>query len=63
MMRAAVDSIRPDRITFGTDYPFEYRDPEETREYIASIRSLGISDEDKGNILGRNVLDLFKIQG
>jgi aminocarboxymuconate-semialdehyde decarboxylase len=63
MMRAAVDSIRRDRITFGTDYPFEYRDPEETREYIASIRSLGISDEDKGNILGRNVLNLFKIQG
>jgi predicted TIM-barrel fold metal-dependent hydrolase len=62
MMRAAVDSIRRDRLTFGTDYPFEFRDPEETREYIATIRALAISDEDKGNILGRNVLNLFKMQ-
>ena len=27
MMRAAVDSIRRDRLTFGTDYPYEFRDP------------------------------------
>ena len=61
MMRAAVDGIRRDRLTFGTDYPFEFRDPGETREYISSIRSLDISEEDKRNILGKNVLDLFKI--
>lgn len=63
MMRAAVDSIRRDRITFGTDYPFEFRAPEEVREWIAGIRALAVSDEDKENILGRNVLSLFKIRG
>jgi len=63
MMRAAVEGIRRDRITFGTDYPFEFRDPRDTREYIANIKSLNISDEDKRNILGKNVLNLFKIQG
>ncbi len=61
MMRAAVDGIRRDRLTFGTDYPFEFRAPEETREYIECVRSLNIPDEDKRNILGRNVLSLFKI--
>ena len=60
-MRAAVDWIRRDRLTFGTDYPFEFRDPKETREYIAGIQSLNISEEDKKNILGRNVLRLFKM--
>lgn len=63
MMRAAVDSIRRDRITFGTDYPYEFRDSGDTREYIAGIKSLNISEEDKRNILGQNVLRLFKIEG
>ena len=62
MMRAGVEGIRTDRITFGTDYPFEFRHPEETREFIATVRALSISDEAKKNILGRNVLDLFKIR-
>jgi len=62
MMRAAVDGIRRDRITFGTDYPFEFRDPRDVRQYIADIKSLDISEEDRRNILGQNVLDLFKIR-
>jgi predicted TIM-barrel fold metal-dependent hydrolase len=61
VIRAATDSIRRDRLTFGTDYPFEYRDPKDTREYIAGIKSLNISEEDKKNILGQNVLRLFDI--
>jgi aminocarboxymuconate-semialdehyde decarboxylase len=62
MMRAAVDGIKRGRITFGTDYPFEFRDPRDVRQYIADIKSLDISEEDKRNILGQNVLDLFKIR-
>ena len=62
MMRSAVDGMRRDRITFGTDYPFEFRDPVDVRQYIAEIKSLDISEEDKKNILGQNVLDLFKIR-
>ncbi len=62
MMRTMVDGIRRDRITFGTDYPLEYRDPRDVREFIANITSLAISEEDKKNILGQNVLSLFKIQ-
>jgi len=61
-MRAATDAIRRDRITFGTDYPLEFRDPNDLRNYIAEIRSLDISENDKRNILGQNVLELFKIE-
>ncbi len=60
-MRAAVDGLRIDRITFGTDYPYEFRDPNDSREYIANIKSMAISDEDKKKILGQNVLELFKL--
>ncbi len=63
VMRAAVESIRRDRFTFGTDYPFEFRNPGDVREYIAGIKSLNISEDDKKNILGQNVLNLFNIRG
>ena len=62
VMRASVDGIRRDRVTFGTDYPYEFRDPGDTREYIANIKSLNISEEDKRNFLGENVLRLFKMK-
>jgi predicted TIM-barrel fold metal-dependent hydrolase len=62
VMRAAVEGIRRDRITFGIDYPYEFRDPKDVRGYIADIKSMDISEEDKKNILGQNVLNLFKIR-
>jgi aminocarboxymuconate-semialdehyde decarboxylase len=61
-MQAALEAARSDRITFGTDYPYEFRDPGDAREYIANIKSLKIPEDDKKKILGRNVLDLFRIQ-
>jgi predicted TIM-barrel fold metal-dependent hydrolase len=61
-MRAAVDGMRGDRITFGTDYPYEFRAPGDVREYVANIKSLEIPENDKGRILGQNVLELFNIR-
>jgi aminocarboxymuconate-semialdehyde decarboxylase len=61
-MRASVDGTRRDRLTFGTDYPYEFRDPGDTREYIANVKSLDIPEEEKKNILGENVLRLFKMK-
>jgi 6-methylsalicylate decarboxylase len=61
VMRSAVESIRPDRLTFGTDYPFEFRDAKDVRKYIADIRALNIPEDDKANILGGNVLRLFNV--
>jgi predicted TIM-barrel fold metal-dependent hydrolase len=61
-LRASVDGIRRDRLTFGTDYPYEFRDPGDAREYIANVKSLDIPEEEKRNILGENVLRLFKIR-
>ena len=62
VIRAAIEGIRPDRITFGTDYPYEFRDPEDAKGYIKEIKSLKVSKEVKQNILGQNVLDLFRIR-
>ncbi len=60
-LEAAVSGFKRDRITFGTDYPYEFREPRDVKEYISEIKSLNISEDDKKDILGRNVLRLFKI--
>jgi predicted TIM-barrel fold metal-dependent hydrolase len=61
IMRAALEAVSRDRITFGTDYPFEFRHPSDVRKCIADIHSLEIPEIDKKKILGKNVLDLFNI--
>jgi len=60
-LEAAVLGLRRDRITFGTDYPYEFREPKDVENYISEIRSLNIYEDEKRDILGRNVLRLFKI--
>ena len=62
VMRAGIEGIRPDRITFGTDYPYEFRNPEDAKGYIKEIKSLKVPKEVKQQILGQNVLNLFKIR-
>ncbi len=60
--RAALMSIKHTRLCFGTDYPFEFRRPEDYRAYLAAIKRLDISEEQKRAILGGNVLRLFKVK-
>lgn len=60
-LEAAVMGLRTDRITFGTDYPYEFREPRDVKDYISQIKSLNISENEKRDILGGNILRLFKI--
>jgi predicted TIM-barrel fold metal-dependent hydrolase len=58
---AAIKTIRADRICFGTDYPFEFHDARDVKEFVENIKHLDISEQDKRNILGENVKRLFKL--
>jgi predicted TIM-barrel fold metal-dependent hydrolase len=58
---SAIKTIRPDRLCFGTDYPFEIHDSRDVREYAQNIKQLPLSDQDKRNILGGNIKRLFKM--
>ncbi len=60
---AALMSIKHTRLCFGTDYPFEFRRPADYRAYLAAVKRLEISEEDKKAILGGNVLRLFRVKG
>jgi predicted TIM-barrel fold metal-dependent hydrolase len=58
---AAVKVIRPDRLCFGTDFPFEIHEPQDVKTFIDGIMKLNVSEKDKENMLGGNIKRLFKI--
>ena len=61
-MKCALTTIKPERLVFGTDWPFnfDYR-PEEVREYIAEIRKLDLPPQQIEAILGDNAARLLGI--
>lgn len=59
-LKQALMVLKPERICFGSDYPWEMARPSDLKEYISEIKRLDIPEHDKINILGGNVLRLFK---
>lgn len=52
----------PDRMMFGTDYPFANEAGEDfVRANLAAVRAMNISEEEKKKILGENAKKLLKI--
>lgn len=60
-VKQALISIKPERLCFATDYPFEMRRPSDLKAYLAGIKRLDIPEEDKANILGGNMKRLFRV--
>lgn len=53
----------PDRMMYGTDYPFGAEDGEDfIRSNLEGIKSMNIPDEEKEKILGENAKKLLKIK-
>ena len=53
----------PDRMVFGTDYPYGLEEGEDfIRENLTGIRNMAIPDEEKKKILGENAKKLLKIK-
>jgi len=51
----AVSSLGPDRVVFGSDWPYSHPAPE-----LMKIKILGISEEHKMKILGENIQKILK---
>jgi predicted TIM-barrel fold metal-dependent hydrolase len=60
-VKMALMAIRTDRLCFGTDYPFDIREPEDAKSYIDAVKKIGIPALELKNIFGGNVQRLFKI--
>ena len=58
-VKQAVLGIKPQRLCFATDYPFEMGRPADLKAYITAIQELDIPEDDKVGIFGGNVRRLF----
>jgi predicted TIM-barrel fold metal-dependent hydrolase len=62
-VKCALTNINPEKIMFGTDWPFTFgNDAQGAREYIADIRKLDLSREDINGMLGGNATKLLGIE-
>ncbi len=61
MIKAALLTIRTDRICFGTDYPFDVHNAEDVRSFIDNIKQLDIPETDIRLMLGENIKNLFRV--
>jgi predicted TIM-barrel fold metal-dependent hydrolase len=61
-VKCALVAIEPEKLLFGTDYPFNFTDlPSEVREYIQNIRDLDLPPKAVEGMLGMNAARLLGI--
>ena len=60
-VKQALLAIKPERLCFATDYPFNFSRPGDLKTYIGGIEGLDIPEEDKEKILGGNMKALFNL--
>lgn len=61
-VKSALTNISPDRLMFGSDWPFNYdNNVSEAKRYIEEIRKLALPESDIDNMLGGNAARLLSI--
>jgi predicted TIM-barrel fold metal-dependent hydrolase len=60
-LKQALMVLKPERLCFGSDYPWEMGRASDLKAYINAIESMDLPEEDKKRILGGNMLELFKM--
>jgi predicted TIM-barrel fold metal-dependent hydrolase len=58
----ALRTVKPDKLIWGTDYPYEIHAGRDIKYYIDSLDNMDISKEDKKAFLGGNVAKLIKLK-
>jgi predicted TIM-barrel fold metal-dependent hydrolase len=59
-VKCALTTISPERMVFGTDYPYNFRDdPQGVKQYIENIRKLDLPPKSIDGMLGLNAAELL----
>ena len=59
-VKAALTTISPRRLMFGTDWPFNFdHEPQGVKMFVAKIRELGLPRDDIEAMLGGNAAGLL----
>ena len=62
-VKSALTTIKPDKLMFGTDWPYNYdHEPLEVRRFIREIQQLDLPPKDIEGMLGGNAARLLGIQ-
>lgn len=62
VMKSAFETLSPNHLCFGSDYPYELREPMYVNKIIENIREINASEEDKEKFFYRNLKNLFKLE-
>lgn len=65
-VKVTAEVFRVDRMTFGSDFPLEFKTPEELAEILSAIYRIGLSDEEVRMVeseTARKLLALAKVGG
>jgi len=60
-LKQALMVLKPERLCFGSDYPWEMGRASDLKAYINAIERVDLPEEAKKRILGGNMLELFKM--
>jgi aminocarboxymuconate-semialdehyde decarboxylase len=60
-LKQALMVLKPERLCFGSDYPWEMGRASDLKAYINAIERMELPEEAKKKILGGNMLELFKM--
>jgi predicted TIM-barrel fold metal-dependent hydrolase len=61
VIRYAFETLGPQHICFGTDYPYELNKSDYTRNVIRDLTRLDVGEEDKRAFLSENLLRFFSV--
>jgi predicted TIM-barrel fold metal-dependent hydrolase len=62
VMKSAFDVLGADHICFGTDYPYELREPKYTRKIIKDINKIDVPRKHKEKFFSGNIKKIFRIK-
>lgn len=62
IIKSAFETLGPDHLCFGTDYPYELRNPKYVKKIINDINQIDVSREDKEKFFCGNLKRLFLIK-
>jgi len=62
VIKSAFETLGAEHLCFGTDYPYEFREPKYVKKIIDDINGMNVAQEDKRKFLGGNLKKFFQIR-
>lgn len=61
VVKCNLTMMKPERLLFATDYPFNFRDAKLAKNYVQNLKNLGLPPNQLDLVLGGNAMALLKL--